>query len=247
MKKNYFIIIILILLSSFIIYSCSETFEEEYSSYGTDLDVFLKSKTFLNHQSIIEKWGEISYDKIIYEELNTGNEDENAGYFVIPLLKNAVTVGFLEVVDLKATDCLPNGDRYAINYVNLEDFNPTTLSGMITMIDLNYENYLHSIINVENNKIITWENDGLSESLRLKYCNNTASNTLRKMRAGVSCDPNRDGNISFAECYNCMKAATQPDSGGPLMSQWICDFPFFGQLSCWTSISAACVYISSAY
>ncbi len=56
-------------------------------------------------------------------------------------------------------------------------------------------------------------------------------------------DSNGDGDVSFFECYRYVTKAIDDDG----FSSWVCDFPVLGWLSCWGSVSTACVYYSSTH
>lgn len=78
---------------------------------------FLESKTFLSHKDDIAKYGMISYSEIKSAVISIKNEKITV--LSIPVKDGNKTIGTLEVVDLKNTSYLPNGDTYALNYIIL--------------------------------------------------------------------------------------------------------------------------------
>src|SRR5271170_7685189 len=129
---------------------------------------FLQSQTFSRHREFIETLGSISYKDIKAATLNV-NDKDSFNVLNIPINKNGRKVGYIEVVDLKNTKYFPNNDTYALNYVDLKNFDTKSLTGNVEMIDLNYDNFVHSRISIENNNIIKWNSNGLSSELSLKY------------------------------------------------------------------------------
>ena len=109
------------------------------------------------------------------------------------------------------------------------------------MVDLNFDNYMHSSIVVEKNKIKSWKSEGLSEKLSNKYKKFRNPNIKNIFAKRHLCDANKNGDVSFSECYKCVADAIDADG----FSSWVCDFPVAGWLSCWGSTTAACVYISA--
>ncbi|MFT3933945.1 MAG: hypothetical protein QM726_10045 [Chitinophagaceae bacterium] len=221
------------------------------------------SETFKRHASFVQSIGNIAYNEISYSTIKTGNADSTL-LFIVPVYNEGKLVGNVEMVDLKNTSLLPNKDTYGINYVNLSKFDMKTKTGYVEMIDLNYDNFLHSKITVSNNRILSWVATGLSSSLKEKYKNlrvvasRTTSNSSRTAGSALLsptdpvtelpniytlCDQNGDHNISFAECYKCASDAITADG----FSNFVCDLPIAGWAACWVSKTAACVYVSAKY
>jgi len=109
-------------------------------------------------------------------------------------------------------------------------------SGKVKMYDLNYDRALHSELVIDNNIIIDWETTPVTyngeEPLK-------PSNGLYEL-----CDKNKNGNISFGECYSCGKESL---AGSGTFGEWFCDIPVLSWSGCFTTLSAACVVISSIY
>lgn len=231
--------ILFIALSTLTFVACTNNENQIEKNLDPLASKFLKSTTFLSHKNDIAKYGTISYGEIKSAVISI--ENENITVLSIPIKDGNITVGTVEAVDLKNTSHLPNGDTYALNYINLTKFNSKTLTGQIEMVDLNFDNFVHSNINIEKNTIKSWKCSGLSEKLSKKYSkysNPNKKNTLAKRHL---CDANNNGDVSFSECYKCVADAIDADG----FSSWVCDFPVAGWLSCWGSTTATCVYISA--
>lgn len=178
---------------------------------------------------------------------------DNKVFHVIYLsIKNGNTIeAGLQIVDLIDTKNLPNGDTYAINLVDLRDFDLVKLSGNVKMIDVNYDNFEHTNIVVNNNIIRSWHANSLPnviaqkyESLKIKRDGDQKDVlSSKKVFRAIPCDANHDNNLGFFECYDCMDNAIDANA----MSKFICDVPVAGWASCWASSSAACVVLSSMY
>lgn len=248
------------LFAAFIFLACSKHHEPLIPKNENPLiQTLLESKSFSNHKSFIESKGTIAYFKIKEISVPLGNNETTTG-FVIPVEREDNLVGYVEVIDLKNTKLLPNKDTYGMNFVDLNNFSMITKSGKVQMVDLNYDNFLHTNITVKDNKIISWKSSGLSKELLLKYRDlkkgqvvefnkeigtNSADLKTKVTKAAIYtlCDGNGNGNISFGECYKCAQDAI--DANGT--SSFICDFPGIGWFSCWGTTSAACLYISARY
>ena len=236
------LIISVIFLGSVIFVACSKKDRDTIDdSQDPVVSSFLKSKTFLGSKDKIEIYGKISYKDIKSELISNGTDQISV--LTIPVLREGKKVGIVEVVDLKTTSFLPDGYSYALNFVNLVDFDLNTLTGHIEMIDLNYDDFLHSKIEISNNLIKSWKFQSPPDQLIVKYQSIRKSNKLKSLKSQKACDGNKDGNVSFWECYKCLSDAIEADG----FSKFICDIPIVGWASCTTSKTAACVYISAAY
>jgi len=158
----------------------------------------------------------------------------------------ATFIGFTKTNEVVNNDFLPLEVK-----LDLNSFDLGTLSGSIRMLDLNYENFLHSNIVIMDNKIKSWAGEGLSQELRDKY-NQPQFKQLATQTSAVAqrehpiyglCDTNHNHNVSFSECYKCVSDAIEADG----FSSWVCDIPILGWLSCWGTTTATCVIIAGAY
>lgn len=214
------------------------------SARGNNFGNFLNSETFSRHESYFNQLGDMNLDEIQYQQIIIDNISYDL--FIVPILKNGFLMGKLEVLDLKDTPFLPNNDKYALNYADLSKYDLTSDTGKIDLYDLNFDNYLHTKIEVLNGFYVSYNGAGLSQGLKEKYASIANPNKTENLRVrNVSCDGNGNGDVTFSECYKCFSVAIQMNS----TSTAICEayhaagLPWWG--SCMSSTAAACVIISS--
>lgn len=241
MKKIIIASLSIVILVSAIFMACSKDNSEIDAIQDPVIVKFLESKTFLRAKTTIESYGTIAYNEIQSGIINHG--ELKISVIGIPIFENGVKIGVVEAVDLKTDKFLPYGDSYALNYENIKKFDLKTLTGTIEMADLSYDNYVHSVIEVKNNLIKSYKYNLMPLALKSKYMAISNPNKLKSLKAEVLCDGNGNGNVSWGECYHCLKEAI--DANG--YSQAVCDIPIAGWVSCPASVAAACVYISAMY
>ncbi|MEC5395139.1 hypothetical protein [Bergeyella sp. RCAD1439] len=238
MKKIITFSVAMIVLAIGIFAACRNE-NQDISKVNTDVQKLVNSKTFAGHSDFIKNFGEIDATKIVTNKIKVENQEFNV--FLIPVTKNDKVVARIEVIDLKDTKFLPNNDKYAMNLADLSNFNEKTLTGSVKMYDLNYDNYLHTEINIEQNKIKDFNSRGISNQITEKYKSSRNPNKSRNLTSRHLCDGNGNGDVSFGECYKCLKDAIADDG----FSSWVCDIPAAGWLACWGTTTAACVIISA--
>ena len=224
-----------------ILITCSREKAEKEAIEDTVVLKFLESKTFERTKRDLLCYGDISFSEIKSGIVNY--DTIQISILCVPVYLKGKENGILEVVDLKSSNFLPNGDSYALNFVDLRDSNSSTLSGSVRMIDMNYENFEHSKLEIDNNLIKSWQCNNLPDDLVKKYSKLSNQNRLKSLKQKKLCDLNGDGNVSFTECYKCLSDAI--DANG--FSKFMCDIPFAGWTSCWYSKTAACLVISAMY
>lgn len=236
---------IALLLLTIVVASCDDNQIKPTSTKVSNpvVSKFFHSPEFSVRKSFLEKLGKVDFDKTLVDYVTV--ENSNYTTLLIPITSRGKVVAQLQVVDLVATAWLPNGETYAMNLINLVDYNTSTGTGRVKMIDLNYDNHEHSVIDFANNKVRMWTYNQLPEKLNLKYASLRKSRTslANAKGGGVSCDPNKDGNIGFFECTACIKDAIAQNP----TSDFICDVPVAGWVGCFASVTAACVVISAIY
>jgi hypothetical protein len=268
-KVSIFLTLLISIITITVFYSCnkeSESFDPE--KYKGEIEKLTTSETFSRHLKFIESFGTVAYDQINVKKISVKKYNLWSYFFSIPILKEGQLIGCVEVVDLKKTGFLPNNDRYAMNYINLQNFNLKTNDGNVEMMDMNYDNYLHSKVSIKGNKIISWGANGLSNTLKVKYksltrinyknqpaqstnfSDETSGDGTSSSGGGTStsgiyilCDTNNDHNISYSECYKCATDAISSNG----FSSFICEIPVLGWLNCWGTKTATCVAVSSYY
>ncbi len=143
----------------------------------------------------------------------------------------------LEVTQLSATGFLPENAIFALSFQDRLNYDSKTGNGMVTFYDLNYNNFKHSIVHFEKKMAVKWQYFEMSDSEKKQYSGLKGP----KSEAGRHfCDTNNNGNVGFFECYRCIKNAIEANG----FSSFICDF---ASTNCFTSTTAACLYIAAAY
>lgn len=210
---------------------------------GNNLEKFLSSETFIRHADFISDRGEMDLNTVQYQTVSI--DGNSYDFYIVSILKNNSLAGKLEILDLKDTEFLPNGDKYALNYADLSDYNMEDLTGSIELYDLNYDNFLHTNMKTQKGCYTEVEGNGLSQELKNKYSYLANPNKINNLASRHLCDSNGNGNISFGECYGCITRAIKANS----TSTAICDvygamgMPWWG--SCGASTAVACAVISS--
>lgn len=235
-----FCLAILLVFSAFFI-ACSDEMKDDDAIQDPVIVKFLESKTFFRAKTTIESYGTISYKDIKSGIIKEGKF--KISVLGIPIIENGEKIGIVEVVDLETDKYLPNGDSYALNYVNFKNFDLETLTGTVEMADLNYDNSIHSIFIVENNIITSFKHYQMPIALKEKYASIKKPNKLKSSKSEVLCDGDGDGDVSFFECYGCIEDAIDDSAE----ASFFCGIPVAGWASCWASVSIACVYISANY
>jgi hypothetical protein len=132
-------------------------------------------------------------------------------------------------------DFFPNNEGYAMVLRNYENYNFATSSGIIEYYDLNYENHHAGTITVSKSSVVNWVTYPIPQNVMDKYSNLT-------QRAHY-CDKNQNGNVTFTECYQCMKNACASNAG----CDTLCDILNITVGFCTASMAVSCVYISMVW
>lgn len=69
------------------------------------------------------------------------------------------------------------------------------------MYDVNYDYYRHAHAYTENDRVITWEANGLSAELLAQYADIQNPVKQENLQKRHLCDADGNGNISFGECF----------------------------------------------
>ena len=256
-KNIYYALLASFLFTSVVYLSCQKSGTEKINLDKT-IQAFFESPTFLRHRSYIENFGTISYSNAARTKIAVNNTTDSFNLIFVPIMNGKVIVGTLQVVELKSDAYLPNKDAYALNFMYAKELNYSTLSGKIKMIDLNYDNYTHSNIIIENNVIKSWKATGLPITLSDKYprkvvnrVSTNSSNPVGVTRAAIYglCDSDHNNDVSWSECMSCATNAITADG----FSLFVCGVSSFNTAwapwwgSCIISVAAACVFVSASY
>ena len=124
----------------------------ENSIQNKIVNEFINSNTFNRVKNKINSYGTISsqnvsIDSIIVKDKGTFH------YFTIAIKQNNIIKATLDVAVLDNTSNLPYNDKYVMNLNDMTDFDINNLSGKVELYDLNYDNFNHTEVKINNNKI----------------------------------------------------------------------------------------------
>jgi len=164
---------------------------------------------------------------------------------------------FIQSVDFaRARNCIKipgydyasvaNIGRYLKLFRDYSAYDVTTSTGVIKYYDLNYDCYLAGVLNVQRGIVLEWNTNSMPEDIMIKYNFNNFNNAPDK--GTHYCDGNKDGDISFGECYRCMVRTCEADP----VCRDMCDLINKNGLpvmkaQCRFSMGAACIYLSIKY
>lgn len=232
-KKNSILGLLLIIV--FVIFACRESSQEINNNEQDFVTLFKQSNAYKRHKIFINLNGVANFEKSTFSLIDY--ENVKIEYLQVPIVKNGVQIAKLEIVKMPNSKYLPNNDEYALNYIDTSKLNVNTQSGIVKMYDLNYDNSLHTTINLNRGNLDVIS-VGISKEVSEKYAKFRKPNKSKSIAARHLCDGNGNGDISFGECYKCFQDAI--DANGT--SQAICDWT---GPACKLSTTAACIYISA--
>jgi hypothetical protein len=179
---------------------------------------FMDSREFCKNELLFNSYGSIGEGKI--ETLNDGTD--MVQYLMIPIMEAGKITAYIQAVDLQR-ECLPNKERWAMNLVDLRNFDNTSLTGNVRMYDLNYDAFMHSEMTVSDNKILSWSCSDLPQITALKY------------------DVASKG--KFAQFFACYRETRAWYDSNDYVN-FICDW---ANVSCAASASAYCLWQAAYY
>lgn len=245
MRKQFLFLMVSFML---IMQSCSN--DEQLNQNVNSTNVISKFKTqnqneidnlkeYLETNQIFNQYA--SVDDLLFEHVDVNKEDSINVYSIIAV-KNNVVDGVLLAFRIPENilESFPNGDKYALLYHKLVDFDLYETTGLVHSYDLNY-NKKFMIRTFDKNEFVSMESFPI-----LNITNSTPSNIE------YDCNGGADGNVSWGECYRCLRGACDSDPSCKQMSD-IVDYisTRFGirgvLLISSMSMGAACVAISAIY
>ena len=189
------------------------------------------------------------------------DKDETKPVINVPFGVNGIIKGIIEAVPIPNTynNILPENAHYAMSLIDYREYDIEAKTGRIKITDLNYDGYTAIDALVSSGEITNLISNEMPEEISSKY-----SNLLKKADLGNAlysednmnviapphfCDQNRNGNVSFGECYSCMSSAC---NGQPNCAVLCAAINVAGLLSrrgglCTISMGAACLYIAIRY
>ncbi|HUR10386.1 MAG TPA: hypothetical protein VM012_03405 [Flavitalea sp.] len=138
---------------------------------------------------------------------------------------------------------LPNRGRFVMCYRDYIRFNAIANSGIVLYYDLNYDCYLAGTIELENGEIRRWDDLSMPPEIMSKYNFMGYNESIARPHY---CDANGNGDVSFGECYSCLKKTCNADPE----CKRLCDFANkYSRIrnQCAVAMGAACIYISLSY
>jgi hypothetical protein len=161
MKNRARVFIIFVFIT---ILSCEKTeLSDFHNSY---LQEFLNSKEFCKNESLFTSYGSIERKGTQIECMQDGKN--MVQYLMIPIIKHDKTNAYIQAIKLREAN-LPNDEIWAMNLIDVTNFNNQTLTGTVSMLDVNLDGFKHSEIKVINNIISKWECFDLPLKLEIKY------------------------------------------------------------------------------
>jgi hypothetical protein len=167
--------------------------------------------------------------------------DTPQGYTVqVPVLcvaivtvATGVEVGQLEVVEAADSFDLPRGITYHTIFRDFSYYDLNTRNGSVNMYDLNYDGYLMNTSIVVYGTLTSFTAYNMPDSIKQRHA----------LPPGHFCDKNKNGNVTWGECYDCMMNACASDP--QCVTLCFIGNRFGGQ--CSASVALACVFIAIKY
>lgn len=191
--------------------------------------------TLFNQNIYFKDIGNVDYNKSKVETISVDNDNHNI--LSVAISKDDIITGQIIGIKLpKESKKLTTGHTYIMAFRDYREFSFETKSGIIRDYDLNYDGYNCGYILVEDNLIQSIDASKMPYHIQKKYSFKKGSNYNSKH----PCDFSGDGDISFGECYGCLREAI--NSHGD--TEFLCDaLNILGV--CNLSVAVSCIIISS--
>jgi hypothetical protein len=245
------------------------------SLYGSKLNPlileFVKSEDFKSQNSLFNLDIDEDKSRVLYY-----NNDYNKPEIHVVLKKNNKIVAIIDAIKNTNVNIeLPNNGKYFMLHRDLSNFDLVKLDGEIKLVDLNYDNHVFNLLTYSkgaNNRALVYP---VPQRVLNKYADIISKNhkyfVAKKLliqareqdgrgyvnqkimfasTSKVPCDLNRNGNLSFSECFMCMNGACQTNSDCYLLCYGIGDvigWVGFRFPHCQASIGTACIWLSIEY
>lgn len=229
------------------------TIDERVLEFIESVD--FKQNVILNNKTVDYTKSHVSYE----------NNNVSMPVITICLRYKGEIVGSVEAIRLTNENLkLPNGRQYFMLYRDLRQFNFTTATGSVKLLDMNYDNFNFGILEYKEGANVSAFFQKIPEHIKYKYQRELANNvkyfklrnrTTSKTTStctfnGLPCDYDKDGNIGYGECYYCFNQACSGDTTcytscyglGDAFLWVLRKFPH-----CQASIGVACIWISMNY
>lgn len=237
---------------TFFLAVCSSYAQKDPFEQGA-IEEFVQSVDFARARNCIKIPGyDIASLAIINSYVKYANDDKNAPILYVQVGTgrpgSAATrlIGEFQVAKVSQNyRSVPNGGRYLINLRDYSQYDVGSSTGVIKYYDINYDCYLAGVMTVQRGTVVEWNSYRMPQEIMIKYNFNDFNNSPEK--ANHFCDLNKNGDISWGECYDCMRAVCYKDS----LCRELCEFTNKNPLpvlqgQCKISMAAACVYLAIA-
>jgi hypothetical protein len=199
------------------------------------------------------------YGEVDMVKSNIIYADDNVSKPVINVVftSDRVVKGIIRAVPLLShqDNVLPQNERYVMSLLDYRKYDLATKTGVIKVIDLNYDNHIPLDLSVGNSIVTNMVVTDLPESIITKYRyllkKKDLGNPIYKNSQGRSdgryCDLNGNGNVTWTECYTCLARSCQSNQN----CSFLCGFTNVvggytsnGVNTCSTAMSLSCIWIS---
>lgn len=215
--------------------SCKKTVNEP--AFGDHrLSDFVESadyESLFDNRGFHSDFGTINIQKSFVSEIQI----ENSIFPVLNVIfeKNNIITGSIVAIKITTSEkVIKTGHLYAIVLCDTRELDLESQTGIYRVYDANYDFYEACEIVTVNNRIANFTAFKMPDEIVNKYHFNYGISKAHP------CDSSGDGDISFGECYSCLKDAISSDA----VAEFLCDALDVGFL-CSGSVAAACVIISS--
>ncbi len=195
--------------------------------------------TFLMHNPLLDKY-ELKEDGAFVKR----DDQQNKPIIFVPLRVKTTKLlaGYFEATRaIPAYQRIPNRGRYFVIWRDYSQFSFESKTGTIDYYDANYDFYLSGNVAMTPTGIRSWITYDMPDDIRKKYGFGDPGGTDQTEPDRTHpCDLDKNGDVSFGECYKCMRDACYADPE----CMTICDF--LGPI-CRGQIRVACAIIALFY
>lgn len=188
-------------------------------------------------------------------------ENDSESLINIVYTKQGVFQGVVQAIPLpsKFSNVLPGDEHYLMVLYDYREYDTTTRTGKIKLVDLNYDNFTPLEMVVNNGTVVNLDIQNMPDVISSKYSyllkKKDLGNPIYKSVSEKSiatthhCDANGNGNVTFGECFSCLSAACAGNQQCAILCAivnaggvWTVGVP-----ACTTSMAASCVWIAIQY
>lgn len=237
---------------TFLIAVCSSYAQKDPYEQAA-IQEFVQSAEFAKARTCVKIPGyDIASLAIINTYVKYANDNKNAPILYVqigtgrPGSSMSRLIGEFQVAKVSSNyRSVPNGGKYLINLRDYSQYDVGSSTGEIKYYDINYDCYLAGVMNVQSGSVVQWDAFGMPREIMVKYNFNGFNESPDK--ANHYCDLNQNGDISWGECYKCMRASCYSDA----LCRELCEFTNKNPLpvlqgQCKISMATACVFIAIA-